>query len=181
MRFYEITLLETDLPRAKIRVTCSKGTYIRTLCSDIGARLGCKACMEHLVRTRSGGFALEDSRTVSQVEALAEEGRLGEILYPVDWIFRGIPGGQDRAGSRPCGPKNGNLLPGEPVPGGEGNPPGAGTENLRLYDSAGVFLGLYRLPAGQKMDPARKDVLRWSGAADVRCGKLEIYKRNCGI
>ena len=45
MRFYEITLLETDLPRAKIRVTCSKGTYIRTLCSDIGARLGCKACM----------------------------------------------------------------------------------------------------------------------------------------
>lgn len=148
VRFYEITLLETDLPRAKIRVTCSKGTYIRTLCSDIGARLGCKACMEHLVRTRSGGFALEDSRTVSQVEALAEEGCLGEILYPVDWIFREYPAARtepeaDRAA------KNGNLLQ-ESQFRWEGNPPGAGTENLRLYDSAGVFLGLYRLQRGRK-------------------------------
>ena len=54
VHFYELELLETDLPRARIRVTCSRGTYIRTLCQDIGEKLGCGGCMEHLVRTGWG-------------------------------------------------------------------------------------------------------------------------------
>ena len=54
--FYEIEPLEFHLPLVKIRVTCSKGTYIRTLCHDIGEKLGCGGCMEELLRSRVGRY-----------------------------------------------------------------------------------------------------------------------------
>ena len=54
--FYEIEPLEFHLPLVKIRVTCSKGTYIRTLCHDIGEKLGCGGCMEELLRSRLVGI-----------------------------------------------------------------------------------------------------------------------------
>ena len=53
-----------------MEVTCSKGTYIRTLCHDLGEKLGCGGCMERLERTRVGSFSREESITLSQVEAL---------------------------------------------------------------------------------------------------------------
>ena len=55
--FYEIEILEMDLPMVRFSVTCSKGTYIRTLCHDIGQKLDCGACMEELTRTASGSIA----------------------------------------------------------------------------------------------------------------------------
>lgn len=55
-----------ELPLVRISVTCSKGTYIRTLCNDIGEKLGCGGAMEELLRTRSGNFTLEESMTLSQ-------------------------------------------------------------------------------------------------------------------
>lgn len=61
-------------------VDCSKGTYIRTLCHDIGARLGCGAHMSFLVRTKVGPFALEDSVTLEEVEEAASRGELGSVL-----------------------------------------------------------------------------------------------------
>ncbi|MCH5334091.1 MAG: tRNA pseudouridine(55) synthase TruB, partial [Agathobacter sp.] len=55
---HEIEILDMQLPRVHMRVHCGKGTYIRTLCRDIGERLGCGGCMEQLVRTRVSDFAL---------------------------------------------------------------------------------------------------------------------------
>lgn len=54
VHFYEIEILEISLPLVSFRVTCSKGTYIRTLCHDIGEKLGCGAAMETLLRTKVG-------------------------------------------------------------------------------------------------------------------------------
>ena len=72
----EIRLLSFDGLRAKIHVCCGKGTYIRTLIHDIGERLGMGACMESLLRTRVGGFTLENSLTISQFETAFREGKL---------------------------------------------------------------------------------------------------------
>ena len=70
---HEIEILHMELPKVKIRVVCSKGTYIRTLCADIGAKLGCGGTMASLVRTRVGKFSLEDAITLTQLQALRDE------------------------------------------------------------------------------------------------------------
>jgi|GEM_PF-3916 len=74
---------QTDVCRAHIDVTCSKGTYIRSLCMDIGEKLGCGAVMGDLIRTRSGIFDIEDSYTLDEVRAAAENGQLGELVLPL--------------------------------------------------------------------------------------------------
>lgn len=74
-----------------IRVVCSKGTYIRTLCHDIGRKLGCGGCMEHLERTRVGNFTVEDAYTLSEIEALKEENGLHNIVMSVDSVFKEYP------------------------------------------------------------------------------------------
>ena len=84
---HEIKILEVDLPRVRMEVSCSKGTYIRTLCHDIGQRLGCGACMETLIRTKVSRFELAESLTLKEVEELKEAGRLDEILVPIDAMF----------------------------------------------------------------------------------------------
>lgn len=68
-------------------VTCSKGTYIRTLCSDIGEALGCGGCMSGLRRLRCGGFELENAHTIEQVQAAADRGAAERLLLPVDSLF----------------------------------------------------------------------------------------------
>ena len=83
----DIQIKEIDLPRVRMEVSCSKGTYIRTLCHDIGQKLGCGACMEELIRTRVSRFKLEDGLTLSQVQALKEAGELEKILVPIDELF----------------------------------------------------------------------------------------------
>lgn len=88
---HEIEILELELPVVKLRVTCSKGTYIRTLCADIGSKLGCGGTMKSLQRTRVGSFGLEKAVTLDQLETLRDEGRLEELLFPVDSAFAGCP------------------------------------------------------------------------------------------
>lgn len=70
-----------------MQVTCSKGTYIRTLCNDIGEALGCGACMMSLRRDASGEFSLSDAVTLSETEQLRDLGRLDEIIKPTDSVF----------------------------------------------------------------------------------------------
>lgn len=94
--FYEIRILKMELPRVEIRVTCSKGTYIRTLCHDIGQKLGCGGCMEKLVRTEVSPFQIADSLTLARIEELRDEGRLAEIICPVDRLFADLPAMQIR-------------------------------------------------------------------------------------
>ena len=69
-----IRILEMKVPEVRFVVSCSKGTYIRTLCADIGEQLGCGAAMAHLKRTRVGNFRIEDAVTLSQVEAFMQQG-----------------------------------------------------------------------------------------------------------
>lgn len=88
---YKIEILETKLPIVRMRVICSKGTYIRTLCADIGERLGCGGTMAHLERTRVGIFTAEQAITLNQLEKLRDEGRINEKLYPVDSVFKDCP------------------------------------------------------------------------------------------
>ncbi len=84
---HEIKIIDVDLPRVRMEVSCSKGTYIRTLCHDIGQKLGCGACMEELIRTKVSRFELADSLTLQQVADMKEAGRLDEILVPIDAMF----------------------------------------------------------------------------------------------
>ena len=88
---YEIEILEMNLPEFKIRVKCSKGTYIRTLCNDIGEQLGCYGAMKTLLRTKVSPFCLENAHTLEQIEKIRDEDRLSEILVPVDAIFAKLP------------------------------------------------------------------------------------------
>lgn len=86
-----IEITDIALPRVTFRVACGKGTYIRSLCRDIGEKAGCGGCMESLVRTRAGGFALEDARTLSQIGELAGKGEIDRMITPVDACFACYP------------------------------------------------------------------------------------------
>ena len=91
VRIYELEILEFRLPVVVFRAVCSKGTYIRTLCSDIGGKLGCGGAMQSLKRTRVGRFSLEAARTLGEIQLLKDEGRLDEVLLPVDSVFTECP------------------------------------------------------------------------------------------
>ncbi len=86
---YSIDIVELDMKegRAVIDVSCSKGTYIRTLCEDIGIALGCGAYMNTLRRTKSGMFTIDESFTQSEVLAIKETASLESIVIPVDRLF----------------------------------------------------------------------------------------------
>lgn len=62
VKILDIQILEIDLPKVRMEVSCSKGTYIRTLCHDIGEKLGCGGCMESLIRTRVSTFRIEERK-----------------------------------------------------------------------------------------------------------------------
>ena len=80
-----------ELPSVSIRVLCSKGTYIRTLCHDIGAKLGCGAVMTSLKRTASGQFGLDSAHTLAEIESFRDNGELDNVIIPVDEVFKNLP------------------------------------------------------------------------------------------
>ena len=89
----ELKLLSADDTQHiyQIDVACSKGTYIRTLCADIGEALGCGATMTALRRTEAAGFSIADSITLEEAEKLSEEGTLTERLLPIRTVFEPLP------------------------------------------------------------------------------------------
>ena len=82
-----IRILDVSLPDVRFAVSCSKGTYIRSLCADIGDRLGCGAAMASLVRTRVGNFRIEDAITLSKVEELMASGTYENYVIAPDSVF----------------------------------------------------------------------------------------------
>lgn len=72
-------------------ISCSKGTYIRALCNDIGAALGCGGCMSSLRRVAAGEFSVDSAHTLEEVIAAAEEGESESLLLPVDSLFKSLP------------------------------------------------------------------------------------------
>lgn len=96
--FYQINILSMNLPHVKLEVTCSKGTYIRTLCHDIGEKLGCGGCMESLVRSRVGRFGLDTALTLKQIEEIRskelEQNMQTEVfsfVHSVEELFEQLP------------------------------------------------------------------------------------------
>ncbi len=84
---FSIDIEEIELPYVKIVVHCSKGTYIRTLASDIGDALGCGGCISELCRTASGPFTLDSAITPEELASLAESGQAEKALLPLDSFF----------------------------------------------------------------------------------------------
>ena len=86
-----ITIQSVELPRVTFDVSCSKGTYIRSLCRDIGEKLGCGAVMEKLVRTEVKGFTIEESLTLDEVERARDDGTLMQHVLTTDKLMPDIP------------------------------------------------------------------------------------------
>lgn len=91
IRIYDLTLLECDLPFVRFRVSCSKGTYARTLCDDVGRVLGCGAHLYALTRVRSGRFLIEDALTLEQLEQAVVEDRIRDVLIPIGEALGHLP------------------------------------------------------------------------------------------
>ncbi len=144
---YEIEIPEENMPEFKIRVGCSKGTYIRTLCHDIGQKLGCGAVMTSLKRTKSGSFGLEEAYRLSEIQAMADEGRLNELIIPVEKMFERLPyvtagNNAEKALS------NGNQLKKQEF---FSEKELTMDEQVRLYSHEGKFHGVYRYDAKRRL------------------------------
>ena len=130
--------LSPDPPVVTMTVTCSKGTYIRTLCDDIGKKLGTGACMESLIRTRVGRFYMDESYTINQIAALAIKGEAASIVVPVDSMFDYQSVTIKNESSKLL--YNGNVMPADcAVSSEEAVVPG----NIKVYDESGHFIGIY--------------------------------------
>jgi len=140
VKILDICVEETALPRVTMTVSCTKGTYIRTLCYDIGRKLGCGGCMESLLRTRVGQFELKDSLTLSEIERQRDSGGLADHILSVDAVFQDYPALTmkeefDRL------VHNGNAFRRSQA---EGDFPVQGSP-VRVYDSQGRFIGIYAM------------------------------------
>ena len=149
VEIYEIQIEEIHLPRVRMTVSCSKGTYIRTLCHDIGEKLKCHGCMESLLRTRVGQFLLKDSLTLAQVEAYRDENRITEIVMPVDQVFSDCPALKLTKEAAKLG-YNGNpftstqaLTENDRMVEKSSDISLDGGKWFRVYDPEGVFIGVY--------------------------------------
>ena len=130
---FELECLEFSADRAKLRVRCSKGTYIRTLCKDIGAALGCGGCMESLRRTAAGSYTLRDAVPLA---ALLESDAPESYLRPVDSLFTRFPAAVLTQNQQACC-RNGNAFS-VSLPDGQ----------YRAYGNDGEFLMLARVENG---------------------------------
>ena len=88
IEIFELTMLEFNGDTARLRVKCSKGTYIRTLCKDIGEALGCGGCMAELRRVQAGEYTIEEA---VPLQTLLDAENPEEFLRPVDSMFRNFP------------------------------------------------------------------------------------------
>lgn len=144
---HEIQIESIDLPYVRFMVSCSKGTYIRSLCRDIGVKLGCGAIMESLVRTEvnaeeSGAvFTLDEAMKLSEVEQAVVDGTLSSHILPIDQMFPHLLHYTvtDAANSRLL---NGNLLSRQDFIEAVANP--ADGEQTLIYDKDGMFKAIYR-------------------------------------
>lgn len=136
---HDIQIMEIKLPRVRMRIHCSKGTYIRTLCHDIGADLGVGGCMESLLRTQVSCFSLADSISLKQVEEYVQKEKLSDILLPVDVLFKEARAiyVKKRCEALAC---NGNPFKTESL---ETQDLFTDRENVRVYDTKNRFIGIF--------------------------------------
>ena len=133
---HELDVLGQEDGDWQLDVICSKGTYVRTRCHDIGAALGCGGCMSALRRTTAGEFRLEAAYTLDEVQRAADEGRAEQLLLPLDSLFS-EPAQRVDAGAEKklrCGGRPRTKLP---------------DGRYRIYTAAGEFLALCRAERGE--------------------------------
>lgn len=143
VEIFSIQITEVALPRVTMRVHCSKGTYIRTLCHDIGEKLGCGGCMESLVRTRVAEFQVEDAITLDQIEELVQAEQLQKQILPVDYVFRHLKKAVVSAKYEKL-LYNGNRLQAHWLSREEAF---ISQEQIRIYDEKNQFIGIYTYDA----------------------------------
>ena len=130
IEIFELELLEFAGSTARLRVRCSKGTYIRTLCKDIGEALGCGGCMAELRRVRAGEYTIEEA---VPLQVLLDTDKPEEYLRPVDSMFRNYPAVTLTSNQeKRC--RNGNSFSVQMEPG-----------TYRAYSKAGEFLMLAKV------------------------------------
>lgn len=136
-----IEIMDMQLPEIKFRVGCSKGTYIRTLCADIGEKLGCGATMKSLERIRVGNFVVENALKLSQIEELVAQNRLEEYIVEPDSVFEEYV----KAVAKPDSDKallNGNKLYSNQLK-FDNDKIWADNDKIRVYNSNGDFQAVY--------------------------------------
>ena len=134
-----ITIEKLNLPLITLRISCSKGTYIRTLMNDIGEKLGCGASMDSLVRTKTGVFKIENAYTLAEIEKYRDNNELFKIVTPVDEFFAEY----EKAFVKDDALKlliNGNVMDNSNFCETDINKL---TGKIRVYDSKGEFYGVY--------------------------------------
>lgn len=152
VQIFSIEILGMELPRVKMRVHCSKGTYIRTLCHDIGDAAGCGGCMESLLRTRVADFEVQKARKISEIESKVQAVRaqhpgrepvkedFADFINNTDSVFSQYPGvAVKEEFSRLL--YNGNPLYPQWILDWEDL---YEKETLRVYDVGQMFVGIYR-------------------------------------
>lgn len=153
---YALEILKEDHPEYTIRVECSKGTYIRTLCHDIGQQAGCGGVMAGLKRTRAGEFEISKAFTLDELQKRADKGELSQAVIPVEKMFEKLSVLYVRE-ERMKALKNGNQLKVEdflPDSGkaaaspemdftGKAAKTAADGQEFRIYSHQGIFYGIY--------------------------------------
>ena len=152
VQIHGIRILEMNLPHVRMKVDCSKGTYIRTLCHDIGEKLQVGGCMEELERTKVGCFLKEDAVTLDEVRQKMEQGEGAELFTPLDQIFAELPA-VTVTDAKAWMSYNGNDLPERFLLEKEEWTDG---QEVRVYDSRKNFIGLYQYRAPKKLFHIKK-------------------------
>lgn len=168
VQIHGIRILEMNLPHVRMEVDCSKGTYIRTLCHDIGEKLQVGGCMEELERTKVGRFLKEDAVTLDEVRQKMEQGEGAELFTPLDQIFAELPA-VTVTDAKAWMSYNGNDLPERFLLEKEEWTDG---QEVRVYDSRKNFIGLYQYRAPKKLFHIKKMFL------DPEAEKIEKKRTN---
>lgn len=134
---FKLSLIGEDNGDFLLKVRCSKGTYIRTLCHDIGKKLGCGAALSSLRRTRCGSFDVSEALTLDEITTLANSGKIESALLPVDSLFSEFPVfTMTQAQREKC--LCGNSFPVQ-----------AENGQYRVFDAAGEFMMLSQVQSGK--------------------------------
>lgn len=141
INIFSIEIEDISLPEVTMSVHCSKGTYIRTLCNDIGEKLGCYGCMKSLLRTRVAGFKLADAYRLSELEEMLKTGR--DFVIAIDSVFDNLPAASV-VGTAQKYVINGNRIPVSFIKeAAESEADFIDGAAYRLYDYKGCFAGIY--------------------------------------
>ena len=150
---HSLEITDVQLPYVTMEVCCSKGTYIRTLCQDIGEKLGCGACMTELVRLKVGSFDMADAFTLSQIQAMADLGEkeVNSHIVTVEEMLSDYPKFQTTDAASDKMLANGNWLPKDVT---EAAGDSSKTElkdglQVRMYSSTGDFTAVYQYIAAK--------------------------------